>query len=95
MRIREREAPRDNAVGYRLLEYLIVEYAVAAGMLVGGAVYAHADARAFIIKEDARKLVDIVFVYFLPDVLGAVLVGIDIFADVREHGYSALAVDAL
>ena len=95
MRIGESEAPRDDIVGYGLLEYLIVKYAVAAGVRVGGAVDAHADARALVIKEDARKFVGIIIVYLLTDMIRAVLFGIDILADMGEHGYSALASDTL
>ena len=54
-------------------------------MRVGSAVDPHADARALVIKKNAGKLIDIVIVNLLTDVIGAVLVGIDIFADVGKH----------
>ena len=95
MRIGESEAPRDDIVGYGLLKYLIVKYAVTAGVRVGGAVDAHADARALVVEEDARKLIGIIIVYLLTDMIRAVLFGIDILADMGEHGYSALASHTL
>ena len=95
VRIGESEAPRDDIIGYGLLEYLIVKYTVAAGVRVGGTVDAHADARALVIKEDARKFVGIIIVYLLTDMVFAVLFGIDILADMGEHGYSALASHAI
>ena len=82
VRIRKAERPRHNAVGDSFPEDLVIENTVAACMRVGGAVDPHADARALVIKKNAGKLIDIVIVNLLTDVIGAVLVGIDIFADV-------------